>query len=197
MGNLVIVGMKVSDGQTWWQSNVRYLAGGMILSKSAAVRRFSGKGFIRRDQLPHTQERIFQHQTCQFRIFLVLGGQLHSHSSTQALPIYDDVMVPRLSPVAQIIIRRLSIDHEASLIRAPRAQSVPSIFQHEHVASHAPHQHARDGNSVSDIPCIAMEHQDSDITLRAAFRAADVERRQLFIVGRRDHQVFKVAEVKL
>lgn len=37
IGKVVIVWIKVSDGQTWWQSNVRYLAGGIILLKSARV----------------------------------------------------------------------------------------------------------------------------------------------------------------
>lgn len=31
MGTLLIVGRIVSDGQIWWQSKVRYLAGGIIL----------------------------------------------------------------------------------------------------------------------------------------------------------------------
>jgi hypothetical protein len=53
-------------------------------------------------------------------------------------------------------------------------------------------KHARNGNTVSYIPRIAMKHQNSDIALGGAIRSADVERRELLIVWGRDHQVFEI-----
>jgi hypothetical protein len=50
---------------------------------------------------------------------------------------------------------------------------------------------------MSDIPCIAVEHQDRDVSPASARGRADVERGELFVVGGGDHEFFEICYSEL
>lgn len=50
---------------------------------------------------------------------------------------------------------------------------------------------------MSDVACIAMEHEDCDITTSVGRGSADVEGGERFPIWRGYHEVFEVVEAKL
>lgn len=118
---------------------------------------------LRRDQLPDTQECILQDQASDITMFLVASNKVDTHSATKTLSINDKLGVAGLRPLSEVVQSSLSINLQACFVRHTCRQSVAAVFQHEHIALQCILNSLGDGDPVSDISGIAMEHQDSDI----------------------------------
>jgi hypothetical protein len=138
---------------------------------------------------------------CQPRILPLRGtrasGVRIRHTSTQALAVHDNFVVPRLGTITEVIECGLSVDVEARLVRLAGRDAVTTVFEHEDVAAACGDQHARNGQTVADVASVAMEHQHRHLRIGSTARTPDVEGRQLLpIVGWND-ELLVVSEIKL
>lgn len=94
----------------------------------------------------------------------------------------------------QIVQSGLRINHQSSLVWAPRAVPVAAILEHEHATAHQLGHHLRDGDAVSDVACVAVEHQHRCWYGLRGVRCADEVGRQLLAIGSGDLQVLIVVD---
>lgn len=153
--------------------------------------------YVRGNQFPHAQKGVLQHQTHQPLVVLVLGHQLNAHGSAQALPVNHNIIIASLGASTQVLEGGLRVNHEAGLVRGSGRQAITTVFKHQHAAPDSLYEHARDGDAVADVSRVAVEHQDGDVPAHARLWGADEEGRELLAVGRRDHQLFEVADAEL
>lgn len=164
IGTSLILGSTSSLVQYWWQKRARYRAGGNTLAHvSVLPERGPGLHHLRRNQLPDTQECILQDQASDITLFLVGSNKVDSHSATKTLSIYDKLGVTGLRPLSEVVQSSLSINLQACFVGHAGRQSVAAVFQHEHIALQRILNSLGDGDPVSDISSISMEHQDSNI----------------------------------
>lgn len=105
--------------------------------------------------------------------------------------------MPRFRSLAQVVESGLGIDPQARLVWFAGGCAVASILQHKDVAANHVDEDAGDGQAVTDIACIAVEHHDCDVRILAATGAANVVGRQLLAIVGGDDQLFKVFDSEL
>jgi hypothetical protein len=150
-----------------------------------------------RNQFTHAEESILENQAADVCASLILGNETDTDSATQTLPIHDDLVVPGLHPVAEIVERRLRVNVQARLVGLAGGDAVAAVFEHEDIATGGGDQHACNGQAMANVASVAVEHQHRHVRVRPAARAPDVEGRQfLAIVGRND-KLLVVSEVEL
>jgi len=163
----------------------------------AQIRQPFGWGHDTGNQFANAEERVLQNQARNIAPGLVLRHQPDSHGPSQALSIHNDLVIPRLGAIAQIIQRGLGVDVQARLVRGTGRDAVPPVLQHEDVAAGCRNQHAGDGQAVADVAGVAVEHEYRHLGVGAAARPADVEGGQLLAIVRRDDELLVVFEVVL
>ena len=149
------------------------------------------------DQLPHAEEGVLQDQASDIPASLVLSNQLDAHRTTEALPVDDKLVSPRLDPVAQVVDGGLRIDHDATLVGLARRQAVATILKHEDVTPSIVDKHAGDGEAVANVARVPVEHEDGYVGVSPAPGAPYIKSGQLLAIIGRDDEFFIISNIEL
>ena len=163
----------------------------------AQIGKVLGWGHDGRDELAHAEEGVLEDEAGDVSGGLVLGDEADADGAAEALPVDDDLVVPRLGAVAEIVEGGLGVGVEAGLVGSAGRDAVAAVLEHEHVAARGGDQHAGDGQAVADVARVAVEHEDRHVGVGPVARAPDVEGRQLLAIVGRDDELLVVLEVKL
>lgn len=128
---------------------------------------------------------------------LIPRHELNRHRPAKTLPVNHNFSILRLLLVSDPVEPRLRVYHETLLVGRPGREAVAAILEHENIAADALFEDAADGESMSDVPRIAVKREDREVLRHAFVRGANEERMESLAIGGRDLQLVVVGYAEL
>lgn len=152
---------------------------------------------IPRNEFTNAREGVLQYESCNVALLLILCNEVDTDRSAQRLSVDNDPPAFQLIIASQKVERRLSINLQPLFIRIACRSTVTTILQHEDVATNLIGQDLCYGYAITDVACVTVKHEDSNVTRILYVCWSNVEGVEFLPVGSGYHEIFEVLDSEL